>query len=147
MFYRFLPYFLSICAVFINTTIVDMEGDKKTGESTTAIFLGEGLSYTISTLLMLGAVIVAFMLQDVICLIPAIVALPFFIYITFYFYSKNSVPRKLTIASFRLPGLIFTLITAFLYPPYLLLLILVLVGMRIYYRKRFGISYPTLSHG
>ncbi|MEO0206539.1 MAG: UbiA family prenyltransferase, partial [candidate division WOR-3 bacterium] len=31
IFSRFLPYFLSISAVFINTTIVDIEGDRKSG--------------------------------------------------------------------------------------------------------------------
>jgi 4-hydroxybenzoate polyprenyltransferase len=147
MFYRFLPYFLSISAVFINTTIVDIEGDRRAKEFTTAVFLGENIAYIISTILMIGAIIVAFALKDFICLIPAAVSLPLFIYVAVYSFVKNRVHRKLTIASFRLPGLLFTLITALLYPLYFLCLIVVLIGMRIYYKKRFGLSYPTLAGG
>lgn len=147
MFYRFVPYFLSISAVFINTTIVDIEGDRRAEELTTAIFLGENTAYIVSTILMAGAVIVAFTLKDFICLIPATISFPLFIYVTLYSLIKNKINRKLTIASFRLPGLFFTLITAFLYPPYFLILIVILVSMRIYYKHRFGIIYPTLSKG
>ncbi|GAG93479.1 unnamed protein product, partial [marine sediment metagenome] len=64
-----------------------------------------------------------------------------------YALTKNRIHRKVTIASFRLPGLIFTLITCLLYPPYLLVLIIVLVGMRVYYKTRFGMKYPTLAGG
>ena len=147
MFYRFFPYFLSISAVFINTTIVDIEGDRRAKEFTTAIFLGENIAYVSSTILMIGAIIVAFMLKDYVCLIPAAVSLPLFIYVAVYSLIKNKINRKLTIVSFRLPGLLFTFITAFLYPVYFLILIVVLIGMRIYYKNRFGISYPTLAGG
>lgn len=147
MFLEFLPYFLSICAVFINTTVVDMEGDKMAGELTTAVFLKEGTSYIVSTILMAGAVIVSLILKDIICLIPAVISFPLFIYVSIHFLISNKINRKFTIASFRLPGLIFTIITAYLYPPYLLLLVIVLVGMRIYYKNRFGIKYPTLTGG
>ena len=147
MFLKFLPYFLSISAVFINTTIVDIKGDKEAKEITTAVFLGKNLSYVISSILMLAAIIISFILKDLICLIPALVSLPLFIYVAFYALLKNKIQRNLTIASFRLPGLIFTIITGFLYPPYLLVLAVLLIGMRIYYRKRFGISYPTLAAG
>ncbi|TET60079.1 MAG: hypothetical protein E3J47_07390 [Candidatus Stahlbacteria bacterium] len=147
MFYRFFPYFLSISAVFINTTIVDIEGDRRAKEFTTAIFLGENIAYVSSTILMIGAIIVAFTLKDFICLIPAAVSLPLFIYVAVCSLIKNKINRKLTIVSFRLPGLLFTFITAFLYPVYFLILIAVLIGMRIYYKNRFGISYPTLAGG
>ncbi len=144
--YRLLPYFLSICAIFINTTIVDIEGDKKSGALTTAVFLGPKLSYLVATFLMTGAIIFAFILKDLICLIPAIAAMPLFIYTTVYALTKNRIARKSTIASFRLPGIVFTLITAYLYPSYLFLLIIIFVGMRWYYKRRFGIAYPTLAH-
>jgi len=147
MFLKFLPYFLSICAVFINTTIVDIEGDKKVGEKTTGVFLKEGVSYIASTILMAGAVIISLILKDIICLIPAGISLPVFIYVASYFFLKNKINRKFTIASFRLPGLVFTIITAYLYPWYLLLVIVILVGMRVYYKYRFGMTYPTLSGG
>ncbi len=147
MFNQFIPYFLSISAVFINTTVVDIEGDRKAKDHTTAIFLGENLAYIVSTVLMTCAVVVAFTFKDFICLIPASVSLPLFLYVAIYSITRKRIHRKLTIASFRLPGLIFTIIAALLYPLYFVVLIVVLIGMRIYYKNRFGITYPTLSGG
>lgn len=147
MFYRFMPYFLSICAVFINTTIIDMEGDARANERTTALFLGERTATIISTVLMAGAVVLSSYLRDVVCLIPAAVSLPLFVYAMFSASQKGMIPRRVTIASFRLPGLLFTLITAVLYLPYFIVLLLVFVGMRLYYKHRFNMTYPTLAKG
>ncbi|UCG92119.1 MAG: UbiA family prenyltransferase [candidate division WOR-3 bacterium] len=147
MFHQFLPYALYICAVFINTTIVDIEGDKRAQELTTAVVLGEDISSAISTVLVACAVIVAFVSKDLVCLIPALISLPFFLYVAVYRFIKKKINRSFTIASFRLPGLLLTLITALLYPPYFLVLIVLFVGMRLYYKKRFGITYPTLAQG
>jgi 4-hydroxybenzoate polyprenyltransferase len=44
-----LPYFFAVGAVFINTTIPDIKGDKSAGEITTGVFLGEIKSYWLST--------------------------------------------------------------------------------------------------
>jgi 4-hydroxybenzoate polyprenyltransferase len=143
----FLPYTLSIAAVFVNTTLVDMEGDRQAGDRTTAVFLGKALSYILSTLLMAAAVVVAAMRKELICLIPAAASLPLFIFAALFYFLRNRIPRKLTIISFRLPGLLFTLITGYLYWPYLVFLIMLFVAMRVYYKKRFGMNYPTLAGG
>jgi 4-hydroxybenzoate polyprenyltransferase len=143
----FLPYTLSIAAVFVNTTLVDMEGDRQTGDKTTAVFLGHGLSYILSTILMSAAVIVSALRGELVCLIPAAVSLPFFIFTALYYFIRNRIHRKLTILSFRLPGLLFTLITGYLYWPYLIFLALLFAAMRSYYKIRFGMNYPTLAGG
>ena len=147
MFLYFLPYFLSICAVFINTTIVDIEGDRRAGEITTGVFLGARSAHVVSVLVMAAAIILAYAHRDYICLIPAAVSFPLFIYTAVYVLKNDRVHRRATITSFRLPGLLFTLITAFLYPVYLAILVVVLVAMRMYYKRRFGMIYPTLAQG
>jgi 4-hydroxybenzoate polyprenyltransferase len=147
MFSQFLPYFLSISAVFINTTIVDIEGDRKARDITSGVFLGPRLSHLLSTLLMAGAIITAFMRRDYVCLIPAAVSFPLFVYTAWYVSKNNREHRKATIASFRLPGVLFTLITCVLYPVYSLIILAVLVAMRVYYKRRFGMTYPTLAQG
>ncbi|UCG31272.1 MAG: UbiA family prenyltransferase [candidate division WOR-3 bacterium] len=147
MFIRFLPYFLSIGAVFINTTVVDIEGDRKAREWTTGVFLGAKVSSLVSTLIMGGAIAAAYIQHDYICLVPAVVSWPLFIYSAAYVLFKDRIHRKMTIASFRLPGLVFTVITALLYPMYFVILIAVLFSMRIYYKRRFGMTYPTLAQG
>jgi 4-hydroxybenzoate polyprenyltransferase len=147
MFGQFVPYFLSISAVFINTTIVDIEGDKMANEKTTGVFLGASLAHVVSMLVMSGAIVSAYLQRDYICLIPAAVSLPLFIYTAVYCLKNNRVSRKATIASFRLPGLLFTIITCILYPMYFLIVLVVLVAMRIYYKLRFNMTYPTLAQG
>jgi 4-hydroxybenzoate polyprenyltransferase len=147
MFYRFLPYVLSIFGVFVNTTIVDIEGDKKAGEITTAVLLGVPASYVVSTLCMVCAVIWSYMNHDLVCLIPALVSFPIFLYVLIYAVVRRQVNRKLTLASFRLPGLLFTLMAVYLYPWYALFLAGLILAMRIYYKKRFNMIYPTLSGG
>ncbi len=143
----FLPYFLSIAGVFINTTIVDIEGDKKTNARTTAVFFGTKISYAIAALLMISAVLFAWFNRDYICLIPAVISLPIFLYLAFSSFVSRDISRKLTIISFRLPGFIFTLMTVYLYPLYLIIILIVFVGMRLYYKYRFNMEYPTLNGG
>lgn len=147
MFLRFAPYVLSISAVFINTTIVDIEGDRRAGENTTGVFLGPKLSGVVSTLIMTAAIVVAYLQRDYICLVPAAVSWPLFTYSAGYSLFKGGISRKATIASFRLPGLLFTVITAVLYPIYFIILLALLFFMRLYYKKRFGMTYPTLTRG
>lgn len=147
IFLTFLPYFLSICAIFINTTIVDIEGDKRSGAITTGVFLGAKVSAIISTTLLALGIIVARQLGDYICLIPAITSFPLFLISLCYTIFKNGVHRQITIASFRLPGLVFTLITGYLYPGYLIFLVFLFIALRIYYKSRFGMTYPTLAQG
>ena len=143
----FLPYCLSIAAVFINTTIVDIEGDRKTKSCTTAVFFGKKTSYLLATLFMTMAVLVAWFNKDIVCLIPAVISLPLFLYLLFSSLMMDYDMRRLTIASFRLPGLLFTLITAYLYPMYFLFVVPLFAGMRLYYKYRFNLKYPTLSGG
>jgi 4-hydroxybenzoate polyprenyltransferase len=148
MFLAFLPYFLSICAVFMNTTIVDRTGDEKTGEVTTAVFLGARWTSVLSMVIMAGAVITAFYNRDLVCLLPAALSFPLFVYTGVHLLMKREmVPRKMLIMSFRLPGVLFTLVTVILFPVYAAVLVIMFIAMRVYYRRRFGIVYPTLAQG
>lgn len=147
IFGYFVPYFLSICAVFINTAIVDMTGDMKAGEITTAVMLKEGRSYVASTVLMAAAAGVALLRRDLVCLIPAALSLPLFAYAAVSYLVRRKVNRTVTIASFRLPGAFFTVMTVIIYPWYGVFLVLLIALMRIYYRTRFAMNYPTLTGG
>lgn len=147
IFIRFLPYVLSITAVFINTTIVDIAGDKKTGEMTTAVVLGACVSYIVSSVLMIAAIIGSWVMRDYVCLVASASSLPLILYVMIRYMLQQKVPRNATIASFRIPGIIFSLITCFLFPWYIIFLIVVVISMRLYYKNRFGIVYPSISGG
>jgi 1,4-dihydroxy-2-naphthoate octaprenyltransferase len=131
----------------VNTTIVDIEGDKRAGDITTAVFLKEGASYIVSTVLMAGAIAVSVIRRDLVCLIPAALSFPLFVYTAAHYLLKQEVARKLTIASFRLPGVLFTIMALILFPWYGIFLVVLLAVMRIYYKTRFGMTYPTLTGG
>jgi 4-hydroxybenzoate polyprenyltransferase len=147
MFSRFIPYFLSICAVFMNTTVVDMEGDRRAGEFSTALLLEVKPTLAVSTVLMGSAVVVAWLMKDLVCGIPALLSFPVFFYVLVVVLKQRKTPRQKVILSFRLPGVLFTLATIYLYPLYAVLILLSFVGMRLYYKYRFGMTYPTLSSG
>lgn len=147
MWERFLPYCLSIAAVFVNTTVVDIAGDAAAGERTTAVLLGARTSQLFAAILMTCACVAALVRRDWICFIPAAVSLPLFLACAVMGFRAVGAPRRLVIASFRLPGLLFTVMTAYLFPAYLILLALVYVGLRLYYGARFHLNYPTLSGG
>jgi len=127
----FLPYIFSMAAIFINTTILDYEGDKKVGLKTTGIFLGIKSSLILSTIFMLLAFIFGFYYKDFLAIITTSYSLIFFI-ISLIFrkekFIKWSVMYTSPFVSFLL-GIIF--------PYFLILCALTLVISIIYYKERF----------
>lgn len=134
-----LPYIFAVGAVFVNTTIPDIEGDKKTGEITTGVFLGKNNALTLSTILIFSSFILSLILMDWICLIAAICASPLFI------LALIRKDLKYCFISIRVSAPILVLIIAFLYPWFLVPLLFVFLSQRIYYKKRFGIVYPKIT--
>jgi 4-hydroxybenzoate polyprenyltransferase len=136
-----LPYVFAVGAIFINTTILDIDGDARSGFCTTGIFLGKNKALLLSTLLISGCVVLSAVTGDLICLIPSVLALPLFI-IAAVRRDIDPVAR-----SIRIGGPLLILMTGFVFPYFLVVFILVLLFLRVYYRKRFNISYPDLNTG
>lgn len=132
-----LPYAFAVGGVFVNTTIVDIEGDKRAGEKTTAIMIGPVAARYLSFILVATGVILALINQDNLALIAFIPSLPFFI------LAIIKSKRRFDILSFRLPPFILSAVAGIVYPPYLLFLAFIILMMRIYYRKRFGLVFPS----
>ncbi len=133
---KLLPYIFSMGAIFINTTLMDYEGDKAVNARTTGVFLGYKKASLLSSILMGFAIISAFNSGDKIMIICSIYSLPFFIY--------NAVKRskKIIDMSVNLTAPILTVFLSICFPYFLVLNIIVLISMKIYYRKRFNIKYP-----
>ena len=134
-----LPYIFAVAAIFVNTTILDIDGDTKSGYLTTGIFLGKNRALLLSTFLIACCVIASALARDLICLIPSVLALPLFIIAA----SKRdpvSVAR-----SIRIGGPLLILMVGILFPYFLVVCLLVFIFLRLYYKKRFGISYPDLK--
>ncbi len=136
---RSIPYFLSVGAVYLNTTLPDLEGDKTVGKITYGVEWGVGKTQKRALWNVIIAIVAAFAISDYACMIAALIALPFFIAAL----SRQSVAMS-TLAS-KVAILALSLLAAFFFPPYLLILVLTISATRIYHAKRFGIEYPVFT--
>jgi len=132
-------YILFVSAVFINTTIPDIQGDQTAGKYTIGVFLGARNATILSSVLLFLAFIYSFLEFDVFLMIPSLVGLPIFI---ISIWDESMQMAKI---SYRAVSFLFVLIVALRFPLFLALGILILILLRIYYTKRFMINYPSLT--
>ncbi|MDD5529709.1 MAG: UbiA family prenyltransferase [bacterium] len=133
-----LPYLFAVGAVFINTTIPDMEGDRKSGKITTGVLMGNN-AYLFSTILVIVSFILCVYLKDWLCGITSIIAIPLFL--------LAYIKRNLTYCflSIRISAPILVLLTAVKFLWFALVLVIIFLGMRMYYKYRFNIIYPKIN--
>ncbi len=143
MFLIAIPYFFAVAAVFVNTTIPDIEGDREEGKVTTGVFLGKRNTLLLGIILDLVAIIVSYFLGEkgYICLIGAGLAFPIFLVA----YLKQT--KKSILFSFRaIPGIL-AIIVFFITPIIIPLFAVVLGVQRSYYKRKFNIAYPAVFSG
>jgi 4-hydroxybenzoate polyprenyltransferase len=143
MFLIAIPYFFAVAAVFVNTTIPDIEGDRGEGKVTTGVFLGKKNTLLLGIILDMVAIIVSYFLGEkgYICLIGAGLAFPIFLVA----YIKQT--RKSILFSFRaIPGIL-AIIVFYITPIIIPLFAAVLGVQRNYYKKKFNIVYPAVFSG
>lgn len=134
-----LPYLLAVGAVYLNTTLPDLEGDNAVGKKTYAMEWGLGKTLRTSFWMTLIAVVFAIMFADYAFALAAAISLPFF----FAAWRHKSLTES-TLAT-KVSILALSLFAAIYFPPYLAIVLLVVVATRIYYAARFSIKYPVLT--
>ncbi|MBD3179701.1 MAG: hypothetical protein GF417_08890 [Candidatus Latescibacteria bacterium] len=136
---KILPYPLAVASVHLVTTLADLEGDRRSGLRTSGAALGNNWSIIISVLLMLGALLAAFLAGNSTALYAVLLSLPFYLVLAGRDTESDSkvlLPAKAATIIFAVAaGVSFRL-----FLPFLAVLILV---TRLYYSRRFGISYPS----
>lgn len=137
-----IPYVICVSAAYINTTIPDIEGDVKSGDITTGIFLGIRNSCIISTLLVCIVPMLSWFLRDPISLVSSLFSLPFFVYMTVSNWNEQSPKISAITLATKVSLLALSLLIAVFIPFYFILLILTILLVKIYYQLRFGINYP-----
>lgn len=133
------PYFFAVIAVFIGTTLPDIDGDKKTGKRTPAVALGISNSVIIMLAALMLCQISSLILWDIPLLIISNLCMPFYIYAAL----KKAV--KPAVLAARISVLFLSVAACYFLWQYALLLMLLFVTSRIYYKRRFNISYPKLA--
>ena len=141
MFIYSIPYFFAVAAVFVNTTIPDIEGDKGEGKVTTGVFLGKKNTLLLGVLLDLIAIIISYLLKNYICLIGSGIAFPIFLFA----YIRGA--KKPILFSFRMIPAILMIIVFYLMPVVIPLFLLILVIQKVYYKKKFDLDYPAIFSG
>jgi len=135
------PYPLAVASVHLVTTLADAEADSKTGFKTSGVALGISHGLFVSTALMGGAVVAAYLAGNTPALAAAILSLPFFLIPV---RSITSAARSVdALIPAKTATLVFSVAAGYLFPLYLPFLAAVILLTRLYYSRRFGIDYPS----
>ncbi len=133
-----LPFVFAVGAVFLNTTLPDIPGDRAAGLVTTGVWLGPRRTAWMGFGMLWLAVLTAAWRVNLPVMVAAGLALPFFA-------AAGFDPHRFGKISYRLAGGFFGLVTGIRFPPYLILGLLTLGFLRVYYQRRFGLAYPSLA--
>lgn len=121
---------LTVGSVFLHTTLLDLDGDRRSGKNTTGVVLGSGATRLLAALLAtLGAVAV----------FPAHTAPLFGPCVVVAVLSWSASSRRVCVWGTTL----FAVAATWLYWWFGAALVLLLLATRRYYRRRFGIVYPS----
>ncbi|MCJ7508297.1 MAG: UbiA family prenyltransferase [candidate division Zixibacteria bacterium] len=132
------PYLLAVGAIYLNTTIPDIEGDKKVGKITLAVKWGKFASKLFSGFLVLTALVFSVMLKDYFFSVVTFISAVFFVYMIL---SDNN---QVIILATKIAVLGLSIVAGIFYIWYFILLLFVYIISKIYYRSRFNMNYPTL---
>jgi 1,4-dihydroxy-2-naphthoate octaprenyltransferase len=134
-----LPYMFAVAAVYLYTTLLDLDGDAGTQKMTFGVRYGFAVTSLAGCTLELGALISAWWLKDFVIFYPALIAAPFFVWAAIK-QRLNEVSRAI-----KLPILFLALAICVKVWQYLFLLAFVFYFSKWYYRRRFGLNYPSLA--
>ncbi len=132
-----LPLFFFVIAVFLNTTVPDIEGDKKTGLKTSAVYMGKKNTNIVSAVFMLYALVCAFIFMDIHILLSSLIGI---ILSVLAIFDDSDFMSKV---SYRVSSFVFALSVAIKFPLFLLMGIAIFILLRLYYKNRFNYCYPT----
>ena len=138
--YRIVAYILAFGAVYLNTTLPDVDGDRKSGKITFGVRFGIGVTAGWAMVMEAAAVVTAFVFRDWLLFFPGLLVVPFYI--------SAMVRKKISdvVRATQYSIISLTAAICIVFPVYLIPVIGVYVISRWYYRKRFQFDYPSLRY-
>lgn len=133
------PYLFAVIAVYIGTTLPDILGDAACGKRTPGVTLGINFSIVVMTLSLMVALLLSLLLWDITLLVVSNLCIPFFLYALV----KRDV--KSAVLAVRMSVLLLSIAACVRLPWYAVVLALLFGATRIYYHRRFKITYPSLA--
>ncbi|MDD3731694.1 MAG: UbiA family prenyltransferase [candidate division Zixibacteria bacterium] len=132
-------FFITIMSITCITTIPDIKGDRATGKRTVAVRLGSrgalGLAFLLMALSVYPAHRSGFLELVYLSVVSALLIL-----VTLFVNSE-----KMILFTAKFPLLLVTLLAGYFYPLYFLFIVALLIFTRIYYKKRFNLTYPEMA--
>lgn len=138
--WNILYYFmLTIGAIYLLTTIPDKEGDKKSGKKTVAVLLPSSLIKLLACMLLIDSALIAYNSDYQMLFILSIISTSVTI------VSLINKSEKLLFIAIKLPILLLTLLAGYFFYYYAVFIVALIIGTRLYYKKRFNMEYPKLT--
>ena len=134
-----LPYFFAVAAVYIGTTLPDIDGDKSTGKLTIGVRYGQNLTIYIIMIIYILAIASGYIVGDRLFLYAALAAAPIYIRALFA-RSIRAIVNAVKVSIITL-----TLAAIYQAPLYLLFFVALVFATRAYYKARFDMVYPSIS--
>ena len=134
-----IPYFIFMAAMYINTTLIDYEGDKESGLLTTGVSLGKNIASIISLFIVIATLLIGYMQENWIIFLIVGISSPLFIIA----WIKKE--RKNFLLSVQVPGWLFVIFLGLIYPYYFLFIVSLYFLTKFYYRQRFNMNYPRIG--
>ncbi|MDP8288730.1 MAG: UbiA family prenyltransferase [Candidatus Electryonea clarkiae] len=133
-------YTCAFTATGLMTMIPDRKGDELTGKITFSVKYGKLLTARVGSILCMSAVVIAIIQEIQPLIIAASCSLPFFFWASVV-ADNRAVNLAVKISIFALS----VAIAVLNYPLYLIAMIIYFPVARIYYKKRFKITYPSFT--
>ncbi|PWB68385.1 hypothetical protein C3F09_11805 [candidate division GN15 bacterium] len=132
-------FFFAVASIYIITTIPDAAGDRLAGKRTIAVLFGKRAALVLALILVLLSAVIAYWSGYVLlCGISLASALTIVTAIVF-----RSV--RVTLAAAKTPILLLTILAGYFYPVYFVFIIVLVTLTRLYYARRFHMTYPRLA--
>ncbi len=133
------PYMAAVGAVYLYTTLLDIEGDLLTNKITFGVKYGVEATVLAGAVLVMIAVALSWWLDDMLMFFPALLSSPFFI-VAAVRKKMDDIQRAI-----KLPILFLAIAVCVEIIEYFFVLLFVYFFSKWYYQKRFGIEYPSFK--
>lgn len=137
--FQMFAYFFACSAVYLNTTLPDIEGDRKTKKMTIGVKYGVRKTVVWALILEIITVLMAFFYKDWLLFFASIAVFPLFLMSTI----RQSVAAAIQVTKLSVMSL--TLAVCVFFPLYILPVFGVFFLSRWYYKKRFDFDYPSFK--
>ncbi|MFZ1947792.1 MAG: UbiA family prenyltransferase [bacterium] len=136
---RAIPYVVSMAAIFLNTCIPDEEGDRQARDRTTCVILGRRMASLAAVVLMSSAAGAGIVVDEPICAAAALGSIPGLVAV-----AVRPTPANSVLASQLAARILFVLVSVCA-PVLAGIGAVTYATSRIYYAKRFGLKYPSMT--